>query len=221
MQSLRYLAGSNRRAFNLFFSQTRCLCSSPARRTAAGVPWFIEEDEVIPQSFEHRVNPPHLAQSPQRPSAAPPPPEDAPAPLKALHAQLSDSPYLDTSSLIVARPTPPSPGPPLPLRSPQGRRRRGGTYPGESSYEYDGSIWSWVVMAQVKEGTENRGAIESVIRIVRKTLLGMEPPVTIPPKSRRQMASGWAMVDGGNFAVHVLSKEAREKYFDQQRWNQW
>jgi ribosomal silencing factor RsfS len=27
------------------------------------------------------------------------------------------------------------------------------------------------------------------------------------------MDTGWALVDGGNFAVHILSKEAREKFF--------
>jgi ribosomal silencing factor RsfS len=27
------------------------------------------------------------------------------------------------------------------------------------------------------------------------------------------MDNGWAMVDAGDFAVHVLSKDAREKYF--------
>jgi ribosomal silencing factor RsfS len=28
------------------------------------------------------------------------------------------------------------------------------------------------------------------------------------------MHNGWAMVDAGNFAVHILSKEARQKYFE-------
>ncbi|KAF8797975.1 hypothetical protein BYT27DRAFT_7203663 [Phlegmacium glaucopus] len=77
-----------------------------------------------------------------------------------------------------------------------------------------GGLWSWVILAQVKEGTENRGAIESVVRVIRKTLLSHEPPFLLPPKSRRQTGTGWVMIDAGPFAVHVLSKDAREKYFN-------
>jgi ribosomal silencing factor RsfS len=29
------------------------------------------------------------------------------------------------------------------------------------------------------------------------------------------MHDGWAMIDAGDFAVHVLSKDAREKYFSE------
>ena len=83
----------------------------------------------------------------------------------------------------------------------------------------------------MKEGTENKGAIESVVRAVRKSvrvtklffsytkltvysqLLAVEPPLPIPPKSKRRMQNGWAMVDAGDFAVHIISKAAREKYF--------
>jgi ribosomal silencing factor RsfS len=39
----------------------------------------------------------------------------------------------------------------------------------------------------------------------------MEPPLGLNSKERKH--NGWAMVDAGYFAVHVLSKEAREKYF--------
>jgi ribosomal silencing factor RsfS len=28
------------------------------------------------------------------------------------------------------------------------------------------------------------------------------------------MGSGWAMIDAGTFAVHVVSKEVREKYLE-------
>ena len=89
--------------------------------------------------------------------------------------------------------------------------------------------------SQVKEGTENRGAIESVIRIVRKTvcplcrilvpqafmfglqLLTGDPPISLPPNNKRRVNGGWAMIDAGDFAVHILSKEAREKYFPERR----
>jgi ribosomal silencing factor RsfS len=28
------------------------------------------------------------------------------------------------------------------------------------------------------------------------------------------MYNGWAMIDAGNFAVHIMSKQTREKYFE-------
>ncbi len=84
----------------------------------------------------------------------------------------------------------------------------------------------------MKEGTENRGAIESVVRQVRQSvrvhacsastitiesiahlqLLKEDPPVALPPR-RREIRDGWAMIDAGDFAVHVLSKTARAKFF--------
>jgi len=41
----------------------------------------------------------------------------------------------------------------------------------------------------------------------------MEPGLPLAPNSKRRMNHGWAMIDAGEFAVHVLSKDAREKYF--------
>jgi hypothetical protein len=87
--------------------------------------------------------------------------------------------------------------------------------------------------SQVKDGTEHRGAIESVVRLVRKTVRGdltldirsifqftpcsqlrtMQPPLPIPPNSKQRLHNGWAMIDVGDFAVHVLSRTSREKYF--------
>jgi ribosomal silencing factor RsfS len=46
----------------------------------------------------------------------------------------------------------------------------------------------------------------------------MEPPLPLAPNSKRRMHYGWAMVDAGDFAVHVLSKAAREKYFEVDYW---
>jgi hypothetical protein len=85
----------------------------------------------------------------------------------------------------------------------------------------------------VKEGTEKRGAIESVIRIVRAAvssapslqshlapysrcpqLLKATPPVALPRNSKRQVSDGWAMLDAGEFAVHVVSRQARETFFE-------
>jgi ribosomal silencing factor RsfS len=42
----------------------------------------------------------------------------------------------------------------------------------------------------------------------------MQPSIPLPHNSKRQMNTGWAMIDAGNFAVHIMSKEARKKYFE-------
>jgi hypothetical protein len=95
----------------------------------------------------------------------------------------------------------------------------------------------YICLAQVKEGTEKRGSIESVVRLVRKTvcdeplvvnarsyscflqLLSTDPPVQLPRNTRKNMYDEWAMVDAGEFAVHVLSAAARGKYFgDRSLW---
>lgn len=41
----------------------------------------------------------------------------------------------------------------------------------------------------------------------------MDPPVELPKRARKEIYDGWAMVDAGEFAVHVLSAAARERYF--------
>ncbi|KAF9053608.1 hypothetical protein BDZ89DRAFT_938982, partial [Hymenopellis radicata] len=148
-----------------------------------------------------------------RPSNVPPLPADVPPTLQKLHAELAGVPHLDAEHLMVSRAMMFMPGPPLPLRMPQGRRKRGGTYPGESIYDTPSGIWNWLVLAQVKEGTESRGTIESVVRIVRKMLLQVQPPLPLPPNAKRRMLNEWAMIDAGDFAVHVLSKAVRERHF--------
>ncbi|KAJ7046697.1 hypothetical protein C8F04DRAFT_938456 [Mycena alexandri] len=180
-------------------------------RRLLSAPWFV--DAAVRSG---RAQPPHI-----RLNDAPPLPQDAPQPVKDLHAQLLLSPLLDPTTLVVSQPIGLPEGPPLPLREPQGRRRRGGTYHGESIYDVPGSLWSWIVMAQVKEGTENKGAIESVVRVVRKTLLTARPPLPIPPNAKQRANNGWAMIDAGSFAVHVLSKQAKERYFPINRYERW
>ncbi|KAF5365690.1 hypothetical protein D9758_003206 [Tetrapyrgos nigripes] len=170
------------------------------RRHYSQVPWFV--DTHVP------IQPPTPA------SRAPPVPENTPQVIKALHAQLAQSPHLEHSELRVldsSSGTQVIEVPPFPLRIPQGKRRRGGNIAGESMYDVPGTLWNWMVFAQVKEGTENKGGIESVVRIVRKSLLSVDPPLPIPPKSKKRMQNGWAMIDAGDFAVHVLSKERHFK----------
>ncbi|KAG5221675.1 Shr3 amino acid permease chaperone [Salix suchowensis] len=104
-------------------------------------------------------------------------------------------------------------GTPLPLRKPQGRRKRGGTNAGESAFDIPGGVWNWVILAQVKEGTESKGGIESVVRLVRKTvselhhpfpdypdalqLLGMSPPLPLGVNPKKKMHNGgrWSTLE--------------------------
>ncbi|KAG6878733.1 hypothetical protein C0993_011548 [Termitomyces sp. T159_Od127] len=190
-------------------------CLRAVRRAySSALPWFVDEAPALPARA--------------RPApAVPDVPANTPAVIRLLHTQLAQSPHLEPSKLLVSESIARPPGPALPFRAPQGRRKRGGTYAGESAYDVPGGIWNWVVIAQawsfllfgaladtrqVKEGTEDKGAIESVVRVVRKTLLSTEPPLALPPNSKRTH-NGWALIDAGDFAVHILSREAREKYW--------
>jgi len=190
--------------------------SSTSSSNLSPLPWFIDPPELIPgTSTENKVSTSHPHRSaplPSLPAAIPPD-----SPIAQLRAALRDSPHLEPGTLIVREPIPTVPGPPLPDSVPKGRRKRGRTYAGEGVYDHTGGIWSWIVVAQVKEGTEKRGAIESVIRVVRKTLLTAHPPLPLPPNSRRQVNDGWAMIDAGEFAVHIVSREARERFFPEKR----
>lgn len=130
-------------------AHARCISSTLPRRDSAGTPWFVDPNPITP-SFLHRPSPPHI---PTTQGKAPLVPSDAPDILKQLHAKLLESPHLDTSRLVVSPSVLPEPGPPLPLRAPHGRRKRGGTYAGESKYdETGGGIWDWVISAQVSHG---------------------------------------------------------------------
>ncbi|TBU46987.1 hypothetical protein BD309DRAFT_952876 [Dichomitus squalens] len=190
--------------------------SSASPVSSSALPWFMDpsDDPALPSSYARRVG---LAQAPTRP--LPPLPADLPSdhPIVRLHAELKSSPHLEPGTLLVRSPIPTAVGPPLPESMPKGRRKRGRTYVGEGVAESMGGIWEWLVIAQVKEGTENRGAIESVIRVVRKALLTCDSPVPLPPNNKRRANGSWAMIDAGDFAVHILSREAREKYFPDRR----
>lgn len=125
----------------------RCLSVSAVIRTSTPpVPWFVDGDST-PKPFDRRPSPPHLPQ--KFTQDVRPLPDGAPQILRELHAHLLHSPLLEASTLVVMQPTAPPTGPELPFRLPQGRRRRGGTYAGESDFDMAGGIWNWVVMAQV------------------------------------------------------------------------
>ncbi|KAF8274223.1 hypothetical protein EI94DRAFT_1561998 [Lactarius quietus] len=180
---------------------------SPSFPSPPHVPWFIDPHETPPTQRA----PPQLGTPPPIPPGVPPA-------LRDLYTQLWQSPYLEPSALLVRDPIARPPGPPLPVAIPKGRRKRGRTYAGEGFLE-PGGIWNWILLAQVKEGTEKRGAIAATVRLVRKTLSSVDPPLQLPKKTRTDTHDGWAMVDAGEFAVHVLSAKARERYFGERaRW---
>ena len=146
--------------------------------SAAATPWFVDPE------FVGRPRPPHI---PGPSMGVKPLPLGLPALLVTLYGELSKSPLLEPGALEIRTPPPSAPGPPLPKTAPKGRRRRGGTDFGEGVPMPEGGLWKWVVIAQVrqsflfercfnscccqvKDGTEGRGAIESVLRTVRKTV---------------------------------------------------
>jgi len=105
---------------------------------AARNPWFVDVGPI------ERPLPPHM---PMAPAAVP---NDAPDILKLLYSKLLESPHLEKSQLTLGPTILPAPGPPLPLQAPHGRRKRGGTYAGESAFDDVGRIWDWAVTAQVR-----------------------------------------------------------------------
>ncbi|KZT11615.1 uncharacterized protein LAESUDRAFT_747263 [Laetiporus sulphureus 93-53] len=199
----------SRRAFSFSATSSQSTSSSSSLPSPAQpLPWFVDPSELAPRPTPKR---------PTIPIAPLPVSIQRDSPIAALHAALSTSPHLEPGSLVVREPIPTADGPPLPDTPVKGRRKRGRTYAGEGVAEFNGGIWSWIIIAQVKEGTEDRGAIESVIRTVRKTLLVTQPPLPLPPNPKRRMHNGWALIDAGDFAIHVVSKEIREQYFPERR----
>ncbi|KAJ3546759.1 hypothetical protein NM688_g5480 [Phlebia brevispora] len=198
----------------------RCISTTPAVPQHLGsspLPWFVDPSEVAqtPSTrIRHPTSPRAHAPLPPLPSSIP---EDSH--VARLHAALASSPFLEPGTLLVTEPIPTADGPALPRTEPKGRRKRGRTYSGEGIPDSGANLWNWVVIAQVKTGTESRGAIESVMRVVRKTLLSSDPPLPLPHNHKRRVSDGWSMLDAGDFAVHIVSRSARERYFpDERRW---
>ncbi|KAL4253941.1 hypothetical protein ABKN59_003100 [Abortiporus biennis] len=204
MQAVRFLTRCRPR--NHILSSHRFLSSIPASSSSA-TPWFIDPAEAVPKPIERKHQPTPLLSTARDVPIAPLPAEiPATSPIALLHDALRSSPHLEPGTLLVREPIPTTPGPPLPRALPKGKKRRGGTYFGEGLSESLGSpsLWNWVVIAQVKEGTEKRGGIEAVYKAVRKVLLTANPPVLLPPNHKRKVHNGWAMIDAGEFAVHIL-----------------
>ncbi len=120
---------------------TRCsvrYLSTLSSSLSSRVPWFIDSSEAS-----------LTQQTSSQKETLPPLPHGIPVALQTLHAQLAQSPYLEPSKLLVRDPVPQPTGPPLPMSTPRGRRKRGGTNVGEGILE-PGGLWNWIVLAQVR-----------------------------------------------------------------------
>ena len=144
--------------------------------TEAKLPWFMRE-EASPEDNTLTV----LEEFP-RPSKQPLP-KDLPEHLVTLHRHLSQSPLLALSRLRIYAPSSFKPRNmnndlTLPYSRAKGRRRRGVHDAGDSVGEPN-DIWNWFILAEVKEGTEGRGALEAVIRSAQKEA---SKPITLLAK---------------------------------------
>ncbi|KZO95711.1 hypothetical protein CALVIDRAFT_472103, partial [Calocera viscosa TUFC12733] len=156
--------------------------------------------------------PPPSPPAPPPAQTSPPPKPGCPQHVHTIHTHLSSLPQLDPTTLYA--------GPPIPrpykleqeYLPTKGRRGRGSKYAGEGVGEPQG-FWRWVVVGQVKEGTEGRGSVEAVVRSTRGALMKLHPELRLPPRSRRTAEDGWAMLDLGDTAVHIVSRTARDKWF--------
>jgi hypothetical protein len=179
----RALAGSSRALRAPGYATQRALSTvsdAPTNNLPDELPWFVDP------AFETRPAPPHQQPVRTGDSHPPFPPEAASvSSLERLYGALSKSPLLEPATLLVCKPPNRPPGPALPEAMPRGRRKRGGTDLGEGverlkGVPESGGMWNWIVLAQVKDGAEKRGGIESVVRLVRGTVrLGFSFPFAL------------------------------------------
>lgn len=140
---------------------------TPVRKVTSesNIPWFMKEQTALHE--DHSATADNLPQNDNQIL-----PEALPEHLITLHRHLAQSPLLARSALRICKPSSlqnraANDDLSLAYSRPKGRRRRGVSDAGESVGEPD-DLWSWYVLAQVKEGTEGRGAIEAVIRNAQK-----------------------------------------------------
>ncbi|KAG8703039.1 hypothetical protein FRC08_003101 [Ceratobasidium sp. 394] len=192
------------------------ITSSSTRQLGTGdsLPWFMREANTNETAQPVSVEPPHAGNQAL--------PNGLPEHLVTLHRHLSQSPLLAPFTLRICKPNSirsrtASEDLTLPYSRAKGRRRRGVHDAGQSVGEPD-DMWSWYVIAEVKEGTEGRGAIETVIRNAQKELLKNYPQLPIPRKlSRKWTGDGWEVLDLGDSLLHVVSREKSQHLFGVQR----
>ncbi|KAG8878001.1 hypothetical protein FRB97_002847 [Tulasnella sp. 331] len=180
-------------------------------------PWYVEETSV--PEWNQEAGPSTFTKRTELLKPIATPPTDAPEHLQNLFTNLQTSPFLDSRYIVLTRPVEKPVPPPAPFSAPKGRRRRGGSDHGigfNIGSHPIGQIWSWMLLLQLKEGIKGGGSIDHVAKSVRNMLVKNYPNMTLPSKGRsatRDSVDGWAMMDLGDNAIHVLSKSAREKWF--------
>ncbi|KAG8961661.1 hypothetical protein FRC03_005118 [Tulasnella sp. 419] len=189
-------------AVRTLFTSTRIADSVSAHR-----PWFVSDHKPSQVQQEHIAGP--------NSASVQLPPQDAPVHLLSLYDKLKTLPYLDPTHLLITKPKePPISGPSTPFRAPRGRRLRGGTDHGDGFAFPMGTLWDWLLIAQVKEGTEGRGAIYLISKICRENLLTHFPNDPMLLKGISKGSADWAMLDVNQTAIHIVSKAARERWFE-------
>lgn len=150
-------------------ARTAPLLCSRQLNTENKLPWFMREETATLE--ENTLSALEEFPRPSKQSL----PNDLPEHLVTLHQHLGQSPLLAQSTIRIYTPTSfksrnLSDDLTLPYSRAKGRRRRGVHDAGESVGEPN-DMWNWYVLAEVKEGTEGRGAIEAVIRSAQKEVL--------------------------------------------------
>jgi len=186
---------------------------SSARPNFSPTPWFVDEEtdsSVVPEQSD-LANRKHEGRAVARHV---PPPNNIPNHLRELHAHLITLPLLDSVSVVCASSRDISLEDSLPARRPHGKRKRGGSSYGSDGVGDPSPIWEWILEADLKEGAEKRGAVEAVLRSATKTLAEGFPDVPLPTKAAlRKSGDGWGFLDLGDSAIHILSKDAKRKWF--------
>ncbi|KAG9032130.1 hypothetical protein FRB95_001836 [Tulasnella sp. JGI-2019a] len=203
-----------RRSTRLTLPSLRTLSTLESTVDRGSRPWYVEEtewsQEAGPSTSMKKIES-------MRPIVTPP--ADAPEHLQTLFTDLQNSPFLDSRCILLTKPIERPIPAPAPFSAPKGRRRRGGSDHGigfSVGSHPVGQIWSWMLLLQLKEGIKGGGSIDHVAKSVRNMLVKSYPDMKLPPKGRsttRDSADGWAMLDLGDNAIHVVSKSAREKWF--------
>ncbi|KZV70651.1 hypothetical protein PENSPDRAFT_631515 [Peniophora sp. CONT] len=179
-------------------------------------PWFLDpEDAAEPVLDPLDETPGRGIPQPKRAEVRPLP-EGVPDALVYLHKQLLLSPLIEPSELLVREPITMPLGLALPDRIHGARRKRGSRSMdlGTTLPLSGGGVWDWIVLVQLKEGVDPTRAMSMVMSLTRKSMEACNKTVTLPTRSQWKVGGGWKMVDANDFALHILTQEARQAYFE-------
>ncbi|KAI0032324.1 hypothetical protein K488DRAFT_50148 [Vararia minispora EC-137] len=183
--------------------------------TEKRTPWFVDLEEVSfsQTSVGRGLSPFYSSHQPPRPSIRPLP-DDVPSALQILYVDFARSPLIDPAELLVREPFSLPLGPALPDTVHGKRRKRGFREIDISSIgPVNSALWDWVMLVQLKEGIDRTRGVTMLGALAKRTMAKQGQRIQLPPRAKRQVDQGWTMIDANSFAVHILSKEAREKYF--------